>query len=102
MAQKFGWSKTIITTSGDYPLMVGCFAWMVVNISGVGGPVFYVDGCPVHAALVAGANGEHHAVSGQPGMVVDALQRSLQIQIGPAGSVPGQLFLRQLYTIDCE
>jgi len=91
----FHWSRQVIRESGDYPLLPGCFSWMVVNTAAVGGPVCYVDGYPLHAPLSAGANGEHHGVGGPFGSVINS--SSVMLEIRFSTDVGASCFLRQLF-----
>lgn len=92
----FRWSRNELTEAADFKLRPNCFAWMVINISPVGGPVVFVDGWPLNPPLAAGANGEFTGVSGPFGAVIPSNDAPLEIRFSGPG---GRCFIRQLYYV---
>lgn len=76
----FWFTRQIVVEGGDFAIPANCNAFLATNIAPVGGAIAYVNGYPINARLVAGANGESFGLGGNFGEVL--AEKQLEIIFG--------------------
>lgn len=95
----FSWTRQVLNQNdqGEIPIKAGCFAILVTNIGGVGAATAFIEGYPINAALVAGANGESWSIGGIAGTIIG--KSTLEVHFNGAN---GSVFVQQAFYTDAD